>query len=116
MPNNEAPIPDTWRRAVLSVLKRGRKTDIIITLRARQEWDAATSAWEYELRECVAAALSQPGITGKHEATMPEPGETYAFWMSYQKQTLYAKVCLTPSRVKIKIISAHAPNKGTDRL
>lgn len=63
----------------------------------------------------MADALSVPGVTGAL-VNLPEDGITHAFWFPYNKRLFYGKICLRSNRVNIKIISAHIPRHGTDKL
>jgi len=106
------PIPQDWREAVVSILREGDNAKIEWTLRAMQEWQAATlSAFAFEAQLSMANTLANPSILGQ-KVELPENGETYAFFFSHDSKILYGKICLRPSKVEIKIISAHTPRKG----
>ena len=108
------PLPETWRKEVLRILEKGRfGRDIQVPKRTFDDWQAdSLGAFPFEMHSPLVAALSQRGVTGKHIPNQPEPGETYAFWMYYRSRRFYAKICLHPGRVTIKILSAHLPDKG----
>jgi hypothetical protein len=105
-------IPDDWRKAAASVLREGNEHCIEWTKQAFLDWRAATlSQFRYEAYEAMAAYLSTPGATGAR-INLPEDGETFAFFFPYNERVLYAKLCLRPSKQRIKIISAHTPRRG----
>ena len=113
----EAPIPEAWIKPVLRILRTGAlHKEILITRRALQDWEAATTGWPHELIDTIRDALDRAGVTGKLVTGMEDPGETYEFWIFFGRQQLYAKACLFPDHLKIKVISAHTPLKGTDKL
>jgi hypothetical protein len=105
-------IPDAWRKAVAKVLRDGDKDCIEWTKQAFLDWRAATlSQFRNEAYDAMASYLSTPGATGA-SINLPEDGETYAFFFRYCDHVLYAKICLRPSRQRIKIVSTHTPRKG----
>jgi hypothetical protein len=119
----EAPIPEEWLKPVLRILGEGKfGRDILIPERVRIEWDAHTlgNAFLWDVREPLIQALSTPGVRGKIEPGQPEPGVTYAFWfyfkVSDQTRKFYGKICLYNDKVKIKLLSAHLPDKGEEHL
>ncbi len=110
----EIPIPEDWIRPVCAILREGGPYKIDWTVRAFQEWQAATlSAFHYEAEEAMAKALSKPGVVGV-KVPLPEPGESYAFWFIYSEIKLYGKICLRPNKLNIKVISAHTPTRGDE--
>jgi hypothetical protein len=115
----EAPIPTDWLQPVLAILRSGvfgREIQCPIT--AQKRWDADTfgAAFLGDVREPLIAALSVPGVAGKHIADQPEPGVTYAFWFFYNNRKFYGKICLYENKIKLKLLSAHRPNKGEEFL
>ncbi len=113
----ELPIPQAWINDVVRICRTGSLyREIIVTKRALQDWEATTMGWPHELVDAIKEALIQTGICGNLVESMEDPGETYEFWIYYQGKQLYAKVCLLEGKVRIKIISAHTPLKGTERL
>jgi hypothetical protein len=112
---NSKIIPDSWREPVVRILREGDKNCVDWTKQAFLDWRAATlSQFRYEAYEAMANSLSAASVTGVG-INLPEDGETYAFFFQYRDQTLYAKICLRPSKIRIKIVSTHTPRKG-DRL
>ena len=108
-------IPDTWRTAVVRILREQDKNCIEWTKQAFLDWRAATlSQFRNEAYDAIADYLSLPKPVGK-SINLPEDGQTYAFFFPYEDRILYAKICLRPSRLQIKIISTHTPRKG-DKL
>jgi hypothetical protein len=73
-----------------------------------------------ELRDPLLAALSVPNAIGKLIPNQPEPGITYAFWfrpiIDEKPKLFYGKICLYNDKLKIKLLSAHLPDKGIERL
>ena len=115
----ETPIPQVWLEPVLRILREGKFVrDILVPERVRNDWDAGSlgTAFLWDLREPIIQALSAEGVIGKHQPDQPEPGETYAFWFHYRvagrDRKFYGKICLYPDKVRIKLISAHLPDKG----
>jgi hypothetical protein len=114
--DDQIPIPVEWAKQVCKILREGAPNKITWTGRAMREWQAATlSAFRYEPQEAMADALSVPGVTG-HMVDLPEDGVTHAFFFPYQKRVFYGKICLRSNQVNIKIISAHVPRHGTEKL
>lgn len=114
----EGPIPESWIKAVVRILRTGSvDREILITLRALQEWEATVpESWPHELVDTIRHALERGDARGKRIEGMADPGETYAFWIHHGERKLYAKVCLLEGAIKVKVISAHRPLKGEDRL
>jgi hypothetical protein len=114
--DDQIPIPVEWAKQVCKILREGDQNKITWTLRALQEWSAATmSVFRYEPQDAMAATLSLPGVTG-FKANLPEEGESYAFFFTFRKRIFYGKICLRPNQLNIKIISAHIPLQGTEKL
>lgn len=110
-------IPEEWSRAVSSILCEGDPNKITWTLRAMQEWQAATgSVFRFEPQESMANALSTPGVIGRAVQLWNEKGESYEFFFQHGDISLYAKICLRPSRQAIKVISAHVPVTRTEPI
>ncbi len=111
----ENPIPEAWSRPVARILREGDSGKIEWTKQAFLDWRAATlSQFRYEAYEAIAACLENAGPVGL-KVCLPEDGETYAFFFPYDGRILYAKICLRPCKIRIKIVSTHSPRKG-DRL
>lgn len=109
----EVPLPEAWKESVVRILRAGAvNRDILITLRALQDWEATTMAWPHELVDSLAEYFSRSGVTGQRVEGMADQGETYEFLFSFKGQSLYGKVCLLEGKIKVKIISAHRPLKG----
>jgi hypothetical protein len=119
----EAPIPQEWLKPVLRILRDGKfGREILYPERVRNDWDAHTlgTAFLWDVREPLIQALSMPGVIGKLEPDQPEPGVTYAFWFHFKVgekiRRFYGKICLYNDKVKIKLLSAHLPDKGEEYL
>jgi len=107
-------IPHTWRTAVVRILREPDKNCIEWTKQAFLDWRAATlSQFRYEAYDAIADYLYLPKPAGK-SINLPEDGQTYAFFFPYEDRILYAKICLRPSKLQIKIISTHTPRKGDE--
>jgi hypothetical protein len=108
-------IPECWRKPVCNILRHGDAACIEWTIQAFLDWRAATlSQFRYEAYDAMADYLSRPMPVGKG-INLPEEGETFAFFFQFNAHTLYAKICLRPSKSQIKIVSLHTPRRG-DRL
>lgn len=119
----EAPIPQEWLDAVLQVLRNGRFAhEILLTKRVYDDWDAGTlgTAFIWDVREPMIQALSIPGVVGKLIPDQPEPGVTHAFWFYFKVgpalRKFYGKICLYNGKIKIKLLSAHLPDRGEEFL
>ncbi len=114
----EAPIPETWIKPVVRILQNGTiAREILVPERVRRDWDAGSlGAFLWDVREPLIKALSISGVTGKLIMDQPEPGETYAFWFLYDSRKFYGKICLYNDKIKLKLLSAHRPDKGEDHL
>lgn len=106
----ETFIPDGWRKAVASLLRRGA---VSITLRARLDFEALfPDSWDYERNEAIAAALETDGITGRKILDMRGFTETWEFFFVFRGRKLYGKVGVVGDVESVSIISAHQPLKG----
>ena len=99
---------------MVRILREGDGGCIEWTKQAFLDWRAATlSQFRYEAHEAMADSLSVTEATGVR-VDLPEDGETFAFFFTYEKRVLYAKICLRSSKLRIKVISAHTPRKGDE--
>jgi hypothetical protein len=114
----ESPIPESWINAVLEVLQTGNfAKEILVPRGVARRWDDdSLGAFLCDVREPLIKALSVTGVIGKLIVDQPEPGETYAFWFYYDSRKFYGKICLYNDKITIKLLSAHRPNKGEERL
>jgi hypothetical protein len=119
----ESPIPEDWLKPTLRILREGTfGRDILFPERVRRDWDADTlgTAFLWDLRDPLIQALATPGVMGELKPDQPEPGVTYAFWFFFKVgdsvRKFYGKICLKNDRVKIKLLSAHFPDKGEEHL
>jgi hypothetical protein len=56
----EEELPEEWVKSVVSVLTSGiTQKDILITVRALQDWDSLTGAFPYELIETLRNNISK---------------------------------------------------------
>jgi hypothetical protein len=114
MNDQTAPIPKTWRLKVTGILRAGKQGTVFIRQRARREWASLTSCpFDFELRDAIADALNNEGLTGKKH-DMEEPGETYAFIFYYRNLAVYAKVNLIAPEEVVIVYSAHRPFYGEE--
>ena len=108
-------IPDDWRNAVVRILRAGDEAQIEWTKQAFLDWRAATlSQFRYEAYEAMADGLGVANAAGV-QVDLLDDGQTFAFFFTHENRPLYGKICLRPSKVRIKIVSAHTPRKG-DKL
>ena len=118
----ETQIPRDWLAPVVRILRDGQfEKDILVPRRVQDEWDAhSLGAFLWDIRQPLIDALSVPHVKGKLVEGQPEPGVTYAFWFYYRTgiglRKLYGKMCLYDKKIKIKLLSAHLPNFGEERL
>jgi hypothetical protein len=115
----EHEIPKEWLEHVVRILQNGDfGKAIVIPVRVRNDWDADTLGATFitDLRDLLIRTLNGPGIMGKLIFGQPEPGETYAFWFYYNNRKFFGKICLHTTKTTIKLLSAHLPNKGNERL
>ncbi|MBE7497133.1 MAG: hypothetical protein HS117_19500 [Verrucomicrobiaceae bacterium] len=111
------PIPAPWRKSVAAILRKGVSAEILVTQRARNEFEARfPDAWAFERNTAMADAITQDSVLGRRITGMREPGEVWAFWFHFRSIKLYAKINLTPSGKLIIIYSAHVPLKGEENL
>lgn len=113
----EPPIPQEWIDDVVRIIRTGDSgREILITSRALQDWEATTMSWPHDLLDSIERSLNRKGVAGNLEVGLEERGEAYEFWIFHGTIQLYCKVCLLEGKLKIKIISAHRPLKGTQKL
>jgi len=115
----EAPIPSDWIQSVLKILRSGKfGREIVLTKTVYNRWDADTlgAAFIEDVRDPLIASLSATGVTGSHIAGQQEPGVTYAFWFIYNNRKFYGKICLYNDKARLKLLSAHRPDRGEDFL
>jgi hypothetical protein len=114
------PIPEPWRKRVITALETGDDKVIAWTPQAFQRWKSETNcAWSYEAHDAIIAALSSPDITGND--TSPQEGQraVYEFLFSYHPQnggsprTMYGKIALKSDGVRILILSAHTAERSS---
>lgn len=108
------PIPEGWRKNVVTILREAPDySRIIYTQRAITDFEAQfpDSFPPSDLCRMLADALEDP-IEGK-EVFMGVPGVTWAFIFMHKNQPVYGKICLQKGKDSIMIFSAHRPLKGT---
>lgn len=111
-----APIPATWREAVLRILRTQDKALIYWTPQALQRWKVETSsAWEFEAYDAMIAALSLEGIEGNETTIMEGQTAAYEFLFSHAGNGMYGKIALRSSGLTILIVSAHRAERDTLR-
>jgi hypothetical protein len=110
----DEPIPEQWRKSVLEILRTGDSAQILLTRRARLEWEALfpDQTFSYEIYDAFKAALGTPSIQGKKVTGMDEAGEVWAFFFDHQGKRVYGKINLCSDGKVIIIYSAHIPLKG----
>jgi hypothetical protein len=118
----EVQIPQVWRESVIRILRTGRfGKEILVTTRVFNEWEAQSlGAFPRDVCDPIIAALSDTSVTGRLIVGQLEPGVTYAFWFFFQagdeKRKFYGKICLYEGGRTMKLLSAHLPNHGDERL
>ena len=113
----EEPIPEQWRLGVASVLRSGDRNRIVTRLQSDLDWQALfPDAWDFERFDAMAEALEVQGVTGRLIETMAERGTTYAFWFSFRRVKLYAKINLDVDGRVVIVYSSHTPRKGEESL
>jgi len=110
-------IPDEWKDAVLSILRKGDLDFVeIMETSARIPFsDLFPGSFSYEILEAFEDGLDDEDLQGRQIHDMDEDGTTWAFLFKHRKKKIYGKICLTPDNELIIIYSAHAPRKG-DKL
>jgi hypothetical protein len=106
---SQKPIPESWRMAVIKVLKSGRwgKTDDFYTA-----WqNDFPKAYKFELEQAFIQALSSPSLTGCHVTMDRPPGETWEFYFLYDDTRTYGKILLRNDSSGVVVFSAHRPRK-----
>lgn len=99
------------------MLRRGSAgRDILVTRRARLDWQALTlNPYDSSLFSALADALRRERVLGQFNEAMDDPGEVYAFVFEYETDhgsvPVYAKINLQPGGKIIIIYSAHRPLK-----
>lgn len=113
---NEESIPPAWLENVCKILHSGDLRKIEWTFEASNQWQLQSNgAWLPDCHEAMEQALSVPSVKGVR-IELREKGETYAFWYFYKNRQFYGKICLRADKLRIKLVSAHLPEKGTTRL
>jgi hypothetical protein len=103
-------IPDDWKRRVRDALDSGDPSRVQVRKRASRDWsDTFPLSFQYEMLAAISDALDAPSVVGGRKA-MDEPTETYAFFFSFQKVRMYAKVGLLPDGTIVIVYSAHKPD------
>ena len=106
-------IPKRWRDTVREILESCDASRIVVTVRAKRDWEATFPlAFEFEMYMVLAEALKDENLEGKRVVGMTPPGEVYEFFFNHQDRKLYGKVNLLPNGKLVIIYSAHVPLKG----
>lgn len=112
----EVSIPPPWIATVCEILDSNDLSRIEWTVTAIQDWESQSyGAWQDVCHSVMSRALKNSGVTGRL-VYLAEKGETYAFWFMFDSRQFYGKICLREGNVRIKLVSAHEPEKGTDEL
>ena len=102
------PIPESWRREVVRILRTQDERLISWTWPARQRWEADTlGAWEFEAYDALIEALETPNLAGNQTTSMPGQIATYEFLFTHNGRTMYGKIALMEGKLAILILSAH---------
>lgn len=106
---NIGPIPQTWIRDVVAILRSHDKKRIAWTARADMDW--RQFGMHYEAYELLIQTLHTSGIIGSDESVaMQGAKETWAFLCPHPMNPankLYAKIGLKDGALSIKIFSLH---------
>lgn len=113
MANVTERIPNEWKNAVRKILQRPTAASLIVTSRARLDWESTfPETFEYQRNEAIASSLLAQGIEGKRIEGMTPPGEVWAFYTIFQQRKIYTKINLRPDGKIVILYSAHPPLKG----
>lgn len=106
-------IPKNWRDAVCRILESFEASRIVVTHRAKSDWEATfPSSFFFEMYSVLADAMKDDKLEGNRIYGMTPPGEVYEFLFMHQGRKLYGKINLLPDGKIIIIYSAHVPLKG----
>ncbi len=112
----QVEIPKQWRDTVCAILASGDKKLIRWDPTGWKRYEATPGClWAYEADDAFRAFLCGPCPTGCLREMDTPPGETYEFFFTFKRQTLYGKILLRTDRKRIVVFSAHLPLKG-DKL
>lgn len=106
-------IPDEWKRKVRDALNSSDKSRCIVRFTtAELTWQATfPDTFNFQMLRAISDALAAPSIEGALKR-MDEPTETYAFFVTFRKNKMYAKVGLYPDGKIVIVYSAHKPDKN----
>lgn len=109
------PIPKAWRDSVVRILRTGDFRLIEWTGPARQRWEDDTfgNAERYDAHDAMINTLQCDDVTGCETTSQPGQCGTYEFFFYYGSRKMYGKIALFDDRLRILVLSAHAPRKPT---
>ena len=106
-------IPKQWRDTVREILESCDSSRIVVTMRAKRDWEATFPlSFEFEMYKALGAALGDDQLEGNCVEGMTPPGEVYEFFFEYDGRKLYGKINLLPNGRLVIVYSAHVPLKG----
>ena len=114
------PIPEPWRKRVITALKTGDDKIATWTPQAFERWKYDTAcAWKYEAHDSIIAALSSPTVTGNETTPKEAQRAVYEFLFTFRPEnggsprTMYGKIALKSDGVRILVLSAHNAERSS---
>jgi len=108
------PISDSWRKKVVAALKTNNCKIIDWTPQAFQRWQLDSyGGTRPDAYDAIIATLSLPTVLGNETTSFPGQQAAYEFFFRYGMRDMYGKIALRNDGVRILILSAHKPNRGS---
>lgn len=106
-------IPDEWKRKVRDALNSSDRSRCIVRITtAELTWQAAfPDTFNFQMLRAISDELAAPSVEGALKI-MDEPTETYAFFLTFRRTKMYAKVGLFPDGRIVIVYPAHKPDKS----
>ena len=106
-------IPKNWKDAVCRILEENRPNSVMVTSRARLDWESTfPDTFEFQRNEAIIHSLRRPDIEGRRIYGMTENGEVWQFWTIYRNRQIFTKINLLPNNQVVIVYSTHPPLKG----
>lgn len=104
-------IPESWRRTVARILRRGDRKWIRSTDDFWNRYSADfPNAWKNDVESAIANELERNATQGCLVPMNPPPaGTTWEFYSIFDNERIYTKVLLTNDQKTVWLFSAHRP-------